>query len=403
MDFVWIANDQGDITGVTATSPLTGGGTSGAITVGILSGTTSNLGAVQLSTSTSSTSTSLAATASAVKEAYDLANRPNPSNPVINSAFNVWQRGTTFSAQGGVGAPAYTADRYQFYRGGGVTGATMSRVVTGDTTNLPFIQYAARAQRDSGNTSTQNIRVIQTIESVNSIPFAGKTVTFSFYARAGANYSSTSSLLNANLYSGTGTDQNALTGFTGSVDVVNQNATLTTTWQRFTYTGNVASTATELGISFINTPVGTAGANDYFDVTGVQIDVGSVALPFRTAGVTYQEELAMCQRYYYRNTATGDVYTPFNYGAATSTARTDHYFQFPVTMRTRPTSVGGANLQVIDLTGNNFAITSLTINLYNAAGANVYTGGATGMTQFRPMMITANNNTSAYIEFNAEL
>ena len=33
MDFTWIANDQGDITGVTATSPLTGGGTSGAITV----------------------------------------------------------------------------------------------------------------------------------------------------------------------------------------------------------------------------------------------------------------------------------------------------------------------------------------------------------------------------------
>jgi hypothetical protein len=39
MDFVWIANDQGDITGITATSPLTGGGTSGAVTVGIQDGT----------------------------------------------------------------------------------------------------------------------------------------------------------------------------------------------------------------------------------------------------------------------------------------------------------------------------------------------------------------------------
>jgi hypothetical protein len=74
MDFTWIANDQGDITGVTASSPLTGGGTSGAITLGILSGTTSNLGAVQLSDSTSSTSTTLAATANAVKTTYDLAN-----------------------------------------------------------------------------------------------------------------------------------------------------------------------------------------------------------------------------------------------------------------------------------------------------------------------------------------
>jgi len=74
MDFVWIANDQGDITGITASSPLTGGGTSGAVTIGILSGTTSNLGAVQLSDSTSSTSTTLAATANAVKTTYDLAN-----------------------------------------------------------------------------------------------------------------------------------------------------------------------------------------------------------------------------------------------------------------------------------------------------------------------------------------
>lgn len=33
MDFVWIANDQGDITAVNTNSPLTGGGTSGALTL----------------------------------------------------------------------------------------------------------------------------------------------------------------------------------------------------------------------------------------------------------------------------------------------------------------------------------------------------------------------------------
>jgi hypothetical protein len=74
MDFVWVTDAGGDITGVTATSPLTGGGTSGTVTLGILNGTTSNLGAVQLSDSTSSTSTTLAATANAVKTTYDLAN-----------------------------------------------------------------------------------------------------------------------------------------------------------------------------------------------------------------------------------------------------------------------------------------------------------------------------------------
>jgi hypothetical protein len=82
MDFVWIANDQGDITGITATSPLTGGGTSGAITVGIQASSTTQSGAVQLSDSTSTTSSVLAATPTAVKSAYDLANGAIPKSLV---------------------------------------------------------------------------------------------------------------------------------------------------------------------------------------------------------------------------------------------------------------------------------------------------------------------------------
>jgi hypothetical protein len=88
MDFVWIANDQGDITGITATTPLTGGGTSGAITVGIQDALTSQKGAVQLSDSTSTTSSILAATPTAVKSAYDLANTANTTaNAAIAKAI----------------------------------------------------------------------------------------------------------------------------------------------------------------------------------------------------------------------------------------------------------------------------------------------------------------------------
>ena len=72
LDFTWTTNTA-DIDGITATSPLTGGGTSGTITVGIQDGTTAQKGAVQLEDSTSSTSTTKAATPNSVKSAYDLA------------------------------------------------------------------------------------------------------------------------------------------------------------------------------------------------------------------------------------------------------------------------------------------------------------------------------------------
>ena len=92
MDFIWIANDQGDITGVTATSPLTGGGTSGAITVGIQAASTSQSGAVQLENSTSSTSTTTAAVPASVKSAYDLAAAASPKLLSFNA-----QTGTTYT------------------------------------------------------------------------------------------------------------------------------------------------------------------------------------------------------------------------------------------------------------------------------------------------------------------
>ena len=102
MDFVWIANDQGDITGITASSPLTGGGTSGAVTVGIQDALTTQKGAVQLSDSTSTTSSILAATPTAVKSAYDLADGAI-AKTTVTTAGDIIYRNATVPVRLGIG------------------------------------------------------------------------------------------------------------------------------------------------------------------------------------------------------------------------------------------------------------------------------------------------------------
>jgi hypothetical protein len=318
----------------------------------------------------------------------------------LNSAFQVWQRGTSIAS--GAAQP-YTADRWQVGRAGAVAGTTVSRQATGDTTNLPNIQYCARVQRDSGNTSTAATFFMQSFETFNAIPYAGKTIALSFYARAGANYSAASSSLVARIDTGTGTDQNVFSGYTGSATPISQGVTLTTTWQRFTVTGTIASTATELGLLFQFNPTGTAGANDYYEVTGVQIDIGSVALPFRTYAATIQGELAAAQRYYFR-TSNDSAFSRFASGSCESTTTGSVQLFMPVQMRVAPTAVEWSNLRTTDLANDYGAPSSVTINTFlNTRNIAVFNVADTGWTAYRPLYLEANNNAAAHLAVTAEL
>jgi len=320
------------------------------------------------------------------------------SNPVINSCMDVWQRGTSVT---NASSTVYTADRWVTVAGA-VT-FTIARQATSDTTNLPNVQYCARVQRNSGQTNTANFDLLQGFETTNSIPYAGKTITMSFYARAGANYSATSSILQAQLYSGTGTDQSPTAAFTGQATVINQNATLTTTWQRFSYTASVGATVTQLKTIFTMGPTGTAGTNDYYEITGVQIDIGSVALPVRRNGATIQGELAACQRYYYRNTADS-AYSAFATGAAKSTTFANCFTQFPVQMRIVPTTIDYSTVALWDFPENAYTVTGITLsqgtknNIFNTVNVSAAT-----LTASRPYYLLANNNSAAYVGYSAEL
>jgi hypothetical protein len=328
-------------------------------------------------------------------------------NACINGGFDIWQRGTSFTV--GAAFP-YTADRWQVIRGGVVAGMTVTRQATADTTNLPFIQYCARVQRDSGDTSTQYLEITESFESVQSIPLAGKQVTLSFYARKGANYTAASDAFNYRLETGTGTDQNLVTaGYTGQTAAINATATLTTTWQRFSTTVTLASTVTEMGVRFRYTPVGTASTNDFFEITGVQVEVGAIPTQFSRAGGTIQGELAACQRYYYRiyPNATGSI---LNWGGVYSTTAQRGAINFPVVMRTKPTALetsGTANQYAIGQAG----VGPTTCNAVPVfAGTNEYMASVSatvtaGLTIYTPAQLQTDvtNGAPAYLGWSAEL
>jgi hypothetical protein len=370
MDFTWIANDQGDITAVTAGTGITGGGTSGAVTVSF---DVANYGGGQYAAG---------------------------KNKTINADFSTWQRGTSIAVT--ASTYTYTTDRWLLDSG---NTCTVSRQSTNDTTNLAFIQYCARVQRNSGQTSTTNVYFTQCFETANSRGFSGKTVTLSFYARAGANFSATSNALKGQVITGTGTDQNVRSGsYTGQATALDTDFTLTTTWQRFTTSGTIAATANELAITFRYTPTGTAGANDYFEVTGVQLEVGSTATPFQTASGSIGGELALCQRYYVRF-GGNSAYCAIGQGVASATTRANVQMPLPVTLRANPTAVdySTVSLQAYDGAAQNAATALVISGLVGLNIVGLQVDVASGLTVGSVFRLLTNNSTSGYVGLSAEL
>jgi hypothetical protein len=320
-------------------------------------------------------------------------------NPVINGGLDIWQRGTSISVP--AISAAFTADRWWASTSANQA-VTVSRQATGDTTNLPNIQYALRFQRNSGQTGTSDLYLFNNFESVNSIPYAGKQVTLSFYARRGANYSAASNILNVFINTGKGTDQ-APFSYTTPGTVAPVTATLTTTWQRFTATGTIPTDVTQIEVAVKYTPVGTAGAADYYEITGVQIELGAAATSFSRAQGTIQGELAACQRYYYRQSAQ-QLYNHYGLGFASGTTQANILIKSSVTMRTAPTAVDFSTLAVYE--GSTVtAVTSISL-IGNFQGQDTFalaTSGATGLTTYRPYFLISNNSTSGFIGFSAEL
>ena len=322
-------------------------------------------------------------------------------NYILNGGFDVWQRGTSFAPAADPNSGTFSADRWRV-AGGGAT--NLARTFTRQLSGLTGFQYCARAQRDSTRTGTVATGFLMDLESVTSIPLASSTVTLSFYARAGANFSAASSVLGTSIYTGTGADQNLTTGYTGSSSQ-SKSHTLTTGWTRFSQTVTLPATTTQVGLSFLYTPVGTAGTSDFFEVTGVQLETGGVASPFRRNANSIQGELAACQRYYYRVNATGTS-SSFGLGLYYSTTAFSLNIKFPVSMRAAPATLESSAVGTFRIVDGVSAFTVSAIAFYPNANADVDSTllniTSSASTQGKAANLVDNTNPS-YLGFSAEL
>ena len=289
-------------------------------------------------------------------------------NKIINGDMRVWQRGTSFTAFG------YTADRWLVdYNGTSATNTVSQQTFTSGTAPVSgyegtfFLRFACSVAGTGNTYKTLN----QRIEDVRV--FAGQTVTVSFWAKASA----TTTINNIYLAQVFGT------GGSGDVNTnVASTTTLTTSWQRFSYSvanpsisGKTIGTNSWLGLQF-NLPTNATFTVDFW---GVQLEAGSVATAFQTATGTIQGELAACQRYFNSMDCSLNANAFLGTGVFTSTTNLRALVPLAVTLRGNPSVSFSAGNTFLAQDGGNYTGSAVAADQLsvNNVGVNLTVSGAT--------------------------
>jgi hypothetical protein len=306
-------------------------------------------------------------------------------NICINGGFDIWQRGTSFTTF------VYTADRWKMNPGGTVTVTQDTDVPTGIG-----VRYSLK-QTTSASSSYSQYQM--GFEQATTIPMRNQVYTFSFYMKANATWSGAFS---PQIYYSNSSDTLS-TIMSGTLVTATGNTapTPTTSWVRYSVTFTVPSDAVGIGVYFAPAAVQASGAELW--IAGCQWEIGSVATAFTRSGGTIQGELAACQRYYYRSTASAAYSTLTTLAYAVSTTEGWSPTQLPVQFRVKPSAVEYSNLAFSTPGTGVVAISSATLAADSTANCALVQLASTGLTAFRPYTISANNNSSAYLAFTAEL
>jgi len=272
-------------------------------------------------------------------------------NHVINGDFLINQRGTAFVN------PQYGVDQWQHAvdLGGG-------SLVSFTHGSLPFAlgqtevpnnpeRHAYFSGYITGGGVLRHVVFRQRIESV--IPLAGKEVTLSFWAKGTIAGIIT---LGVRQFFGTGGSPSAVVN-----TALSQNISLTTDWQKFTFTGVMPSISGKtLGTNFndfrlleFSTETGAAIAAEYgtapvsyqgtVQLSDVQFEAGNNATAFER--LLFGAQMSLCRRYFQNNFIAGVTATVGRALDGTTLVHTHIPFSImrtaPSATMTTPSNFGG--------------------------------------------------------------
>jgi hypothetical protein len=310
-------------------------------------------------------------TAVAGWEPVNLAQSPNV---VINGAFDHWQRGTAFSGN------VYTADR--FYTGNSPSAVSRSTdVPDGFTYSIDI-------------TGANHLLGYRT-ESIDAVRLRTQRITVSFWGKS----VSGSNTVTLSLGTPSATDNFAIS----NIEYNSPAITLTTSWVRYSATFPALSADIAKGLFIYIFRNGSTGT-DRTRITGVQIEAGQTATPFRRNANSLQGEFAACQRYYYR--WSGSTYASAGIGLSTSATSSRVVVPLPVPMRITLASIGFSNLIFTDNNAYDLSVTALTWqgtpNVPGVSAGMVVTHAGSA-TASRAGLLQAANSLNGVLEFSAEL
>lgn len=361
-------------------------------------------------------------------------------NLIIGGGFteNPWQRGTTSGTI--TNTLTYTADRF-FAVGGASSAIVVSRQAVTLAPAGPF--HAARVQRTAANADTAAINFGTALTSDLCRRVQGRQVVLSFWGTAGANYSALGGLLGVRIIGGKGADQSAanmvagswtsqanLSLFTATPGTApaganaggNPNTTLvagpqftavagvplTTERTRFQITATVPADVTQLGVLFTMTPVGTAGANDWFQLEAIQLEEVAPGVPYATPfqqRTSWMERL-LCQQFFWRLNEVATAAAVQANGMISATNVQTVCIPTPTRMRTAPTvtvSAGTFRFNIagtLTAVGGGFAggaLATQTQDAINVVGAVTATVGQA------TQLVSGAATWGGYIDASAEL